>query len=138
MTITNVASPGRAAEQFATLVAPTVVSKTTSNSPLPLLKQVKHKLETNSGTPLSSDEWRLKGIEQLRQELPGYTPTTTGANYDPANTENSKNQSYFGSDPSDDERSQGYTFKSDTAFVMSRCAGKQEIGRLAKGPDRTS
>ncbi len=65
-------------------------------------------------------EWRLQGIEQLRQELPGYTPTTTGAGYDPTNTENSKTRKYFGNTSSCDERSQGYTFKSDTAFVMSR------------------
>ena len=135
MTITNLAQPASITKQLVTLV-PTAVSETTGNQPLPIIKQ---EFETNSWMQSDYlDEWRLKGIEQLRQELPGYTPTTTGANYDPANTENSKTQRYFRSDSSGDERSQGYTFKSDTAFVMSRCAGKQEIGSLAKGPDKTA
>ncbi len=132
MTITNVAQPSRITEQLAAIV-PTAVSKATGN---PLIKP---EFEMNSWVQSDYlDEWRLKGIEQLRQELPGYTPTTTGANYDPANTENSTNQNYFRSDSSGEARSQGYTFKSDTDFVMSRCAGKQEIGPLAKGPDKTA
>lgn len=65
-------------------------------------------------------EWRLQGIAELRQEIPGFTPTTTGAGYNPTNTENSKTRKHFGNTTSGTERSQGYTFKSDTDFVMSR------------------
>jgi len=134
ITITNLAQPARETERTLAL-APDPVLKVPGNPPLPLVKPA---LETNSSWHSDLSDWRLDGIEQLRQELPGYTPTTTGANYDPTNTENSENQRYFRSDLSSEARSQGYTFKSDTDFIMLRWAGKQERGFLAKEPDRAA